>query len=105
MAGRVRVLMTYFPSKGKETAFLRILKKHRRALKKARLVAAEPPRVWRASDKATGRKYYVEMFAWRSSRAPREAYETPEVRALWASMEPLLESMEVGILKPVKLSP
>ncbi|HET6411515.1 MAG TPA: hypothetical protein VFG53_05615 [Anaeromyxobacter sp.] len=103
MARPVKVLLTYFPLKGKETAFLRILKRHWSALRKARLVAVERPRIWRASDKGTRREYFVEMFAWRDREAPHEAHETPEVVALWREMEPLLESVDVGVLEPVKV--
>ena len=104
MARPVSVLVTYFPTKGKELAFLGVLKRHWPALKNARLVAPGRPQLWKASDKSTGRKYFVEIFAWKDARAPREAHETPEVLAVWEAMEKLLDSMDIGIVKALKLT-
>ena len=71
--------------------------------KKPPTPAVERPRIWRASDKGTGREYFVELFAWRDREAPHKAHKTLEVVALWREMEPLLESVDVGVLEPVKV--
>ena len=97
----VTVLVTYRPKRGKERAFLPILKRHWPALKTARLVSATRPRIWHATDKRTGRRYYVEMFSWKDAKASDRAHRTPEVMAVWGPMGPLLESMDIAVVEPL----
>ncbi len=97
----VTVLVTYRPKNGKERAFVSILKRHRAALKKAGLLTRTPARLWHATDKRNGRRYYVEMFAWKDGKASDRAHRTPEVMAGWGPMEPLLESMDIAVVKPL----
>ena len=99
----VTVLVTYRPKKGKDKAFLSILKRHWPALKKAGLVTRTPARVWNATDKRRGRRYYVEMFAWKDVSASDRAHQTPAVMAVWGPMQPLLESMDIAVVEPVAL--
>jgi len=94
------VLVTYRPRKGKEATFSRLLARHWPALKSAGLVAPGRPRLFRARDKRTGRRYYVELFAWRDARASDRAHRMPEVLAVWGPMEPLLESLEIAVVEP-----
>jgi quinol monooxygenase YgiN len=100
----VGVLVTYRPKKGKEARFFTLLKRHWPTLQRAGLVTATRPRIWRASDKRTRRAYFVEMFEWKDAKASDTAHRTPEVRAVWGPMEPLLETMELAVVKPVLLS-
>jgi len=99
----VTVLVTYRPKKGKEAKFFTLLKRHWPALKRAGLVAPGHPRIWRAIDKRTRRTYFVEMFDWKDAHASDTAHRTPEVMAVWGPMEPLLESMDLALVKPVSL--
>lgn len=103
MGSPVTVLVTYRPKKGKEARFLTLLKRHWPTLEKAGLVAPSPPRIWKASDKRTRRTYFVEMFEWRDARASDTAHRTREVMAVWGPMEPLLEGMELALVKPLAL--
>lgn len=103
MSRPVHVLVTYRPKKGKERAFLSILKRHWPTLERARLVTSSRPRVWRATDKRSGRTSFLEMFAWKDARASGAAHETPEVMAVWGPMEPLLEHMDIAVVEPVVL--
>ena len=75
--------------------------RHGPTLRKAGLVAPTPSRVWRATDKRTGRDYFVEMFAWKDRRASDLAHRSPEVMAVWGPMEPMLESMDIAVVKPL----
>lgn len=99
----VPVLVTYRPKKGREARFLSILKRHWPVLRKEGLVAPVRPRIWRASDKRTRRAYFVETFTWRSARASDLAHRSPGVMAIWGPMGPLLESMEIALVKPLAL--
>ncbi len=99
----VTVLVTYRPKKGKERAFLSILKRHWPALKAAKLVTATRARTWRATNKRSGRTYFVEMFAWKDADASDMAHRTPDVMAVWGPMESLLESMEIAVVERVPL--
>ena len=99
----VTMLVSYFPQQGKERAFLALLKKHWPELQSAGLVAPTAPQVWRATDKRTGRQYFVETFQWKDARASDTAHRTPEVMAVWEPMGPLLESMQLARIEPVAL--
>lgn len=103
MSPPVTVLVTYRPKKGKEAKFLALLKRHWPALRRAGLVAARNPRIWLASDKRTRRTYFVEMFDWKDAMASDTAHRTPEVLAVWGPMEPLLEGMDLALVKRVSL--
>jgi hypothetical protein len=103
MGSPVTVLATYRPKKGKEARFFTLLKRHWPTLKKAGLVAPTPPRIWKATDKRTRRVYFVEMIEWKDAKASDTAHRTPEVMAVWGPMLPLLESMELALVKPVAL--
>jgi hypothetical protein len=103
MSSAVTVLVTYRPKKGNEAKFFALLKRHWPALMRAGLVASSRPRIWRATDKRTRRTYYVEMFEWKDAKSSDLAHRTPEVMAVWGPMEPLLESMDLALVKPVSL--
>lgn len=95
------VLVTYRPKRGREARFLSILKRHWPALSLARLVTPARPRILRATDKRTGRTFFVEVFSWKDKLASDAAHRSPEVLRIWSPMEPLLESMEIAMVTPV----
>jgi hypothetical protein len=99
----VLVLVTYRPKKGMEARFLSVLKRHWPALRAAGLAAPTPPRIWRATDKRSGRRSFVELFAWKDPSASDRAHEDPRVLAVWQPMMPLLESMEIAVVKELRL--
>jgi hypothetical protein len=43
------------------------------------------------------------MFEWKDAKASDVAHQTPDVMAVWGPMAPLLESMDIGVVKPVAL--
>jgi hypothetical protein len=99
----VPVLVTYRPKKGRERALLALVRRHWPALRAAGLAAPTRPRAWRATDKRTGRRYFVESFAWKDPQASTKAHEHPGVLAVWAPMEPLLESLEIAVVEELAL--
>jgi hypothetical protein len=101
----VPVLVTYRPRPGAEAKLLALVKRHWPTLRKVGLAGPAKPRVWRATDKRTGRRYFVELFEWKDGLASDLAHRTPEVMAIWGTMEPLLESMELAVVKAVELAP
>ena len=105
MSRPVPVLVTYRPKKGSEARFLAILRRHWPALRSAGLADRKAPRVWRATDKRSGRRYFVESFAWKDGRASGRAHSDPKVLAVWGPMMPLLESMEIAAIEEVPLRP
>jgi hypothetical protein len=97
----VTMLCTYRPKAGKERALLALVRKHWATLDRAGLVSAAPARVWRATDKRSGRVAFVELFQWRDEAASARAHETPAVTKLWGPMEKALERMELAVLEEV----
>lgn len=89
------------PGRGKRD---NLVKKHWPALRAAGLATGEPATIYRA-DKRSARLYFVEIFSWKDGQASVIAHQTPEVRAIWGPMEPLLESMELAIIEPVGKGP
>jgi quinol monooxygenase YgiN len=97
----VRMLCTYHPKKGKEKELLSLVKNNWTTLKRAGLVTKDRAVVYRATDKKSGRIYFVESFSWRDEAASEAAHGTPEVMAVWDAMGPLLEGMELAVIEPV----
>ena len=96
----VKMLVTYRPKEGKADELFSLVQKHLPALEGTGLLADEPTALYRATDKRSGKSYFVEMFSWRDAQAPNIAHQTPEVMAVWEPMTPLLEGMELAILEP-----
>jgi quinol monooxygenase YgiN len=97
----VRMLCTYRPKRGKEKDLLSLVKNNWTTLKRAGLVTKDRAVVYRATDKKSGRMYFVESFSWRDEAASEAAHTTPEVMAVWDAMGPLLEGMELAVIEPV----
>ena len=97
----VRMLVTYRPKEGKAEELFSFVQKHLPALEGTGLLADEPTAVYRATDKRSGKSYFVEMFSWRDEQAPNVAHQLPEVMAIWEPMTPLLEGLELAVIEPV----
>jgi len=93
--------VTYRPKKGKENELFTLVKKHWPVLKELDLVTSDPAKIYRATDKRSGQVYFIEIFSWRDQRAPETAHQTPEVMAVWETMGPVLEGLELAAIEPV----
>ncbi|MCU1267339.1 MAG: hypothetical protein JWM21_3657 [Acidobacteria bacterium] len=92
--------VTYRPKKGKEEELFALVKKHWPILKQIGLSTNEPAQVYRATDKRSGAVYFIEIFSWRDGKASDLAHQTPEVMAVWETMGPVLEGLELAALEP-----
>ncbi len=95
----VKMLCTYRPRKGKEEELLALVKRHWPALHAVGLVSDEPAVVYRATEKRTGRVFFVEIFSWADEQASAAAHETPEVRTIWGPMEDALERLDLATIE------
>lgn len=95
--------VTYRPKKGKETELFALVKKHWPVLKQIGLATNEPAKVYRATDKRSGQVYFIEIFSWRDEKASDIAHQTPEVMAVWETMGPVLEGLELAALEPLSV--
>jgi quinol monooxygenase YgiN len=96
----MRMLVTYRPKEGKGEELYSYVRKHLPALRQTGLLGEGPAEVFRATDKRSGKQYFVEMFSWRDEQAPNIAHQLPEVMAIWEPMTPLLEGLELAVLEP-----
>ena len=92
--------VTYRPKKGKEEELFTLVKKHWPILKQLGLSTNESAQVYRATDKRSGQVYFIEIFSWRDADASSIAHQTPEVMAVWETMGPALEGLELAALEP-----
>ena len=93
--------VTYRPKAGKENELRTLVQKHWPALNELGLVTKDPAKVYRATDKRSGKVYFIEIFSWRDQKAPEIAHQTPEVMAVWETMGPVMEGMELAALEPL----
>ena len=93
--------VTYRPRKGKENELAALVRKHWPVLDQLGLVTRDPAKVYRATDKRSGQVYFIEIFSWRDAKAPDTAHQTPEVMAVWETMGPVLENLELAALAPL----
>lgn len=102
------VICRYKVKPGKEAEMLELLRKHWPALHSVGLVTSDPPLVYRSI--ATGKDHhdapntFVEIFSWKSARAPQIAHETPEVMAVWEPMGAICEHMDFPHFERIDLS-
>jgi hypothetical protein len=73
------VIVAYTPKPGKAEQLLAAVKKHLQVLQAEQLATDQPAYVMRAGDGTV-----VEVFAWRSAEAIKQAHSNPAVGALWA---------------------
>ena len=97
----VLMLVRYTPKAGSEQPLLELVRQHWPTLRHLGLVTSAPTRLFRASDKRTGRVSILEMFEWSDATSSETAHQTPEVMAVWEPMGPLLENMELTRLEPL----
>lgn len=83
-------LCTYRVRRGKERAFLGLLKRHWPTLRKLGLVTPTPSLIYRGKDESK-KTFFVEIFTWKSAKAVSTAHEHPQVMAIWEPMGALLE--------------
>ena len=95
----VLMLVKYMPKAGSEDRLLELVRQHWPTLRQLRLATSSPAQLFRAVDKRTGRSAIVEMFEWTDDSSSETAHQMPEVMAVWETMGPLLETMELARLE------
>jgi quinol monooxygenase YgiN len=98
----VTMHVTYRPKPGKEQELLELIKKHGPALQATGLIVGGLPTIYRASDKRSGEKFFIETFSWRDEDAPEAAHQMPEVMSVWEPMTPILAGMQLAVLEEVR---
>lgn len=98
----VTMLVSYFPKPGKEKALLALVRKHWPTLRRVKLVSKMAPKIWRARDVREKTSYFVEMFQWKDEKSSGIAHQTPEVMAIWESMGPILQKLQLTQIEPAR---
>jgi len=101
MGSPVTTLVIYRPKPGAAPALEALVRKHIPVLRGLGLLGAGTSTAWRAEDKRSHAVSFVEFFEWKDERASDVAHQTPEVMAIWETMGPLLESLELRKLEPL----
>jgi len=97
----VKMHVTYRPKPGKEEELFALVQKHGPALQSTGLSVGGLAQVYRATDKRSGEKYFIETFSWRDEDAPNQAHQMPEMMAVWEPMTPILEKLELAVIEQV----
>jgi hypothetical protein len=97
----VTMLVSYYPKAGRETELRRLVEQHYPVLSKLGLVTDMPAQVWQARSKGSDRPYFVELFQWKAAQSSEVAHQTPEVMAVWETMGPILEKLDLVELEKV----
>ncbi|HEX8153626.1 MAG TPA: hypothetical protein VF698_10890 [Thermoanaerobaculia bacterium] len=95
----VKTHVTYRPKPGREEELFALVQKHWPALQPTGLVTGDKATVYRATNKRSGERYFIEIFSWRDEQASQTAHQTPEVMAVWEPMGPMLASMEIAAIE------
>lgn len=98
----VTMLVSYYPKKGREGELLALVQGHYPVLRKVGLASEMKPKIWQATDKRSGAKYFIEMFQWANAEASDLAHQTPEVMAVWEPMGNVLETMTLTAVEEIK---
>jgi hypothetical protein len=98
---KVGNIVLYRPKEGREHDLLELVKKHWAAAHSAGLTTDEPARVWRATDRRTGKVSFVERFFWIDEEASSRAHHHPGVQAVWVPMDAVLEDMTILVIEEV----
>ena len=80
------VIVTYVVRSGKETEFVKILKKHLKVLKKEGLSTNQAPFLLRDPENPA---VFKEIFEWKSKRSFQKAHESAQVQSVWSQMKRL----------------
>lgn len=91
----VTMLVSYHPKAGRERELQELIEQHYPTLKKLGLVTEMKAQVWKASAKGSDRAYFVELFQWKDGKSSDTAHQTPEVMAVWETMGPVLEKLDL----------
>jgi len=98
-------IVLYRPKEGRENDLLELVKKHWGAAHGAGLTTDDPARIWRATDRRTGKVTFVERFSWRDNEASTRAHHDPAVQAVWVPMDEVLEDMTILLIEEVEGHP
>ena len=91
----VTMLVSYYPKAGRERELQQLVEQHYPTLQKLGLVTDLKAQVWKASAKGSDRPYFVELFQWKDGQASGVAHQTPEVMAVWETMGPVLDKLDL----------
>src|SRR5688500_19627969 len=94
-ANPVTMLVSYYPKAGREGELRRLVEQHYPVLSKLGLVTDMRAQVWQARAKGSERPYFVELFQWKTAQSSDIAHQTPEVMAVWETMGPVLEKLDL----------
>ncbi len=94
-------IVIYRPKDGRENDLLELVKKHWPAARKAGLTTDDPARIWKATDKRTGKVSILERFFWADADSSSRAHHTPAVQAVWGAMDAVLEDMTILVIEEV----
>jgi hypothetical protein len=97
----VPTLVIYRPKQGSEDALRELVQRHWPTIQALGLTTAVEPQLWTATDKQSGRAFFIELFEWKDENASQVAHETPEVMALWEPMGKHLETIEISKVEPL----
>ncbi len=99
----VHRLVIYRPKAGKLAELEAIVKRHGSALRQVGLITDHPVQLFRGTDlrKPELGTFLVEEFWWKDGAASDVAHQTPEVMAVWETMGPHLETMQLTTLEPI----
>ena len=97
----VTMLVSYYPKAGRESELQQLVEQHYPTLQKLGLVTDQRAQLWRATTKGSDRPYFVELFQWKNDKSSDIAHQTPEVMAVWETMGPVLEKLDLVQLESV----
>ncbi len=98
---KVGNIVIYRPKDGRENDLLELVKKHWPAARKAGLATDDPARVWKATDKRTGKVSILERFFWADAESSSRAHHDPSIQAVWGPMDQVLEDMTILVIEEV----
>ena len=99
--GPILTHVTYIPKKGSEDELFKLVEIHWATIHDLGLTTDEPAIVYKATDKRSGAKSFIEIFSWKDEAAGDMAHQIPEVMAVWEPMGPLMEDLQLLKLDPV----
>lgn len=106
MSKPVTIHCVYRPKPGTEDDLFELVRAHWPVLHAAGLTTDDPALVWRATDKRSGRQFFIEVFSWKDDKSSGLAHQLPEVMKIWEPMGPMIEggpSPELAIVEPVRV--
>lgn len=86
------VIVTYVVKKGRETEFVRVLRRHWKILKSEGLATDQLPFLFCDPENPS---IFKEIFEWRSKTSFKKAHQSPNVQKIWKTLNDL--TLEGGI--------